>query len=201
MIQSLQLILNLCHFGSATLIFLVFRIRNQTTIYPSLSLHRGLPSYRGSLQTSKENIQHFRIGNFLIFFYFCGLFWIRIRLQIHWPGWIGIQSGSETLIFTAVLSHWRWSNVFFIFRFLTRQCVPSWGHSQCGNVNESAPSSEIDSMSQFLCNKSWQLQSRSGRDMVLLETLEGRSSPLLSAEFSELKATLMWWIFVNSHVS
>ncbi len=47
-------------------------------------LHKGRPSYR-SLQPSKENIQHFKTRNFLIFFYFCGSFllpsWIRIRIS------------------------------------------------------------------------------------------------------------------------
>jgi hypothetical protein len=33
---------------------------SQTTIYQSLGLHKGGPSYKGSLQLSKENIQHFK---------------------------------------------------------------------------------------------------------------------------------------------
>ncbi len=41
--------------------------KSKTTIYLSLGLHKGLPSYR-SLQLSKENIQHFKTWNFLIFF-------------------------------------------------------------------------------------------------------------------------------------
>ncbi len=52
---------------------------NLTTV--SLGLHKGRPSYRRSLQPSKENIQHFKTWNFLIFFYFCGSFlpsWTRI---------------------------------------------------------------------------------------------------------------------------
>jgi hypothetical protein len=69
--------------------------------YLALGLHKGRPIYRRSLQISKENIQHFKTWNFLIFFYFCGSFfpsWIRIR--IHWPDWILIHygSGSETLV-------------------------------------------------------------------------------------------------------
>ncbi len=40
----------------------------KTTIYLSLGLHKGRPSYRRSLQPSKENIQHFNKWNFLIFF-------------------------------------------------------------------------------------------------------------------------------------
>jgi hypothetical protein len=33
---------------------------SKTTIYLSLSLHKGRPSYRRSLQPSKKNIQHFK---------------------------------------------------------------------------------------------------------------------------------------------
>jgi hypothetical protein len=33
---------------------------SKTTIYLSLGLHKGFPSYRRSLQPSKENIQHFK---------------------------------------------------------------------------------------------------------------------------------------------
>jgi hypothetical protein len=33
---------------------------SKTTIYLSLGLHKGCPSYRRSLQPSKENIQHFK---------------------------------------------------------------------------------------------------------------------------------------------
>jgi hypothetical protein len=38
--------------------------------YLSLGLHKGHPSYRRSLQPSKENIQHFKTWSFLTFFYF-----------------------------------------------------------------------------------------------------------------------------------
>ncbi len=56
---------------------------SRTTIYLSLGLHKGRPSDKISLQLSKENIRHVKTWNFLIFFYFCGLFlpfWIRIRI-------------------------------------------------------------------------------------------------------------------------
>ncbi len=47
----------------------------QTTIYLSIGLHKGRPSYKRSLQLSKENIQHVKKLNFLIFStsvgYFC----------------------------------------------------------------------------------------------------------------------------------
>jgi hypothetical protein len=33
---------------------------SKTTIYLSLGLHKGSPSYRRSLQPSKENFQHFK---------------------------------------------------------------------------------------------------------------------------------------------
>ncbi len=47
---------------------------SKTTIYLSLGLHKGRPSYRRSLQLSEENIQHFKTWNFLIFSYFVGYF-------------------------------------------------------------------------------------------------------------------------------
>jgi hypothetical protein len=65
---------------------------SKTTIYLSLGLHKRRPSYRRSLQLSKENIQ--QNMKFLNFFYFFGSFL---------PSWIRIQygsrsgSGSETL--------------------------------------------------------------------------------------------------------
>ncbi len=60
---------------------------SKPTIYLSLGLHKGRPSYKRSIQLSKENNQHFKTWSIFIFFYFCGSFlpsWIRI--QIHWPG-------------------------------------------------------------------------------------------------------------------
>ncbi len=55
----------------------------KTTIYLSLGLHKERPSYRRSLQLSKEAIQHFRTWTFKKNFYFWGSFllsWIRIRI-------------------------------------------------------------------------------------------------------------------------
>ncbi len=67
---------------------------SKIAIYLSLGLHKVCPSYRRSLQLSKEAIQHFKkTWSFKHFFYFCGSFlpsWIRI----HWPDWIRIHSGS-----------------------------------------------------------------------------------------------------------
>ncbi len=40
--------------------------------YLSLGLHKGRPSYRRSLQPSKEYIQHFKTWKFRTFFYFVG---------------------------------------------------------------------------------------------------------------------------------
>ncbi len=65
----------------------------KTAIYISLGLHKVHPSYRRSLQLSREAIQHFKTWTFKKFSTFVGLFcqsWIRI----HWPDWIRIQFGS-----------------------------------------------------------------------------------------------------------
>jgi hypothetical protein len=70
---------------------------SKTTIYLSLELHKGRPSYGRNLQLSKENIQYFKTCTFLNFFYFfCGSLlpsWIWTR--IHWPE---SGFGSETLV-------------------------------------------------------------------------------------------------------
>ena len=88
---------------------------DQTTIYLSLGLHKGRPSYRRSLQPSKKNIQDFKTWKFCTFFYFCGQFfpsWSRIRnlnadpdpdpaTQINADpcgSGSGYGSGSETLV-------------------------------------------------------------------------------------------------------
>jgi hypothetical protein len=72
--------------------FLFIFLKSKTAIYLSLGLHKVCPSYRRSLQFSKEAIQHFKT---LTFTNYCllGSFlpsWIRI----HRPDWIRIQSGS-----------------------------------------------------------------------------------------------------------
>ncbi len=56
---------------------------SKTTIYLSLGLYKERPSYRRSLQLSKEAIQFFNTWTFKQIFYFCGSFlpsWIRIRI-------------------------------------------------------------------------------------------------------------------------
>ncbi len=70
-------------------IFLIF-FWSKITIFLSIGLHKGRPSYRRNLQPSKENIQHFKTLSSSTFFYFCESFlssWIRI----HWPDWIWIR--------------------------------------------------------------------------------------------------------------
>jgi hypothetical protein len=67
---------------------------SKISIYLHLGLYKGRPSFRRSIQPSKENSQHFKSWNF-----FCGPFlpsWIRIC----WPDRIRIQSGSGTLVST-----------------------------------------------------------------------------------------------------
>jgi hypothetical protein len=67
-----------------------FFLKSKTTIYEylSLSLHKERPSYRRSLQLSKEAIQHFKTWTLKKKFYFNGSFvpsWIRIRIRIPNP--------------------------------------------------------------------------------------------------------------------
>ncbi len=66
---------------TATKNYILFR--SKSTIYLSQGLQKGRPSFRRSLQPSKENSQNFKTWNFLIFFYFYGSFfpsWIRIGI-------------------------------------------------------------------------------------------------------------------------
>ncbi len=63
----------------------------------SLNLHEGRPSYRKSLQPSKENIQHFKIYHFFIFSVFVGLFCPPGSGSIR-PNLNQCGSGSETLV-------------------------------------------------------------------------------------------------------
>ncbi len=72
---------------------------SKTTIYLSRGLYKGHPSYRRSLQLSKENIQHFKTWNFLIFFYFCGSLAL-LNLDPDPDSEYGSVSGSTDLIDT-----------------------------------------------------------------------------------------------------
>ncbi len=67
---------------------------SKTTIYLSIGLHKGRPSYRRSLQSSKENIQHFKTWNFVFFSIFVGHFCPPGPRSgsTDWPDWIRIQS-------------------------------------------------------------------------------------------------------------
>ncbi len=83
-IQGLM-ISNWTKFTTRNLI-LIFLIKN-CNLLGILGLHKGRKgrsSYRRNLQSSKENIQHFKRWKFCPFFYFLGSFlpsWIRIRIQ------------------------------------------------------------------------------------------------------------------------
>ncbi len=44
--------------------FIFFFIKNRNLLIPFLGLHKGRPCYRRSLQSSEENIQHFKTWNF-----------------------------------------------------------------------------------------------------------------------------------------
>ncbi len=92
---------------------------SKTTIYLFLGLRKGRPNYRRSLQPSKENIQHFKTWNLLIFVFL----WVILPSLI-WPDPDTDPlpgSGSETLIKTSRMTlylcgqhscvrrgRWRW---------------------------------------------------------------------------------------------
>ncbi len=77
---------------------------SKTAIYLSLGLYKVCPRYRRRLQLTKEAIQHFKTWIFSTFVgHFCppgSGSGFRIRIRIHLPDWIRIQSGSgsETLL-------------------------------------------------------------------------------------------------------
>ncbi len=61
---------------------------SKTAIYLSLGLHNERPSYRRSLQLSKEDMQYFKTWTLKKSFYFCGSLlpsWIRIQIRIPNP--------------------------------------------------------------------------------------------------------------------
>ncbi len=72
--------------------FFFFFFASKTSIYLSLGLHKGRPSYRRNLQPSKANIQHLKheISTFVSNFCPPGSgSGFRIRIWIHWPYWTG----------------------------------------------------------------------------------------------------------------
>ncbi len=92
--KKLQLKKKLNFFLSKTAIYL-----SKTAIYLSLGLHKVCPSYRRSLQLTKEAIQHFKTWtlkkkNSTFVGHFCppgSGSGFRIRIRIHWPDWIRIR--------------------------------------------------------------------------------------------------------------
>ncbi len=74
----------------------------KTAIYLSLGLHKVCPSYRRSLQLSKEAIQHFKTWTFTNFFL---LLWVIFALLDPNPD-PDSESGSETLVYTVVWMTW-----------------------------------------------------------------------------------------------
>ncbi len=71
---------------------------SKIAIYLSLGLHKGRPSYRRSLQPSKETFQYFKKWKFCTFFYFFGVIFALLdpdpATQINADPY---GSGSETL--------------------------------------------------------------------------------------------------------
>ncbi len=68
--------------------FFKYFFDKKIAIYLYLGLHKGRPSYRKSLQPSKQNIQHLKKWNLLTFFLFLWIifrFWIGILIQIADP--------------------------------------------------------------------------------------------------------------------
>ncbi len=74
---------------------------SKIAIYLSQGLHNGRPSYRRSLQPSKENIQHFKKWNFFIFFTFVVNFCppgSRSWIQIHNTAIFFCQSAKRLIV-------------------------------------------------------------------------------------------------------
>ncbi len=73
---------------------------DQNYIYLSLCLYKGRPSFRKSLQLSKETSSTSQQEILNFFSTFGGPFWPGIRIRNPWPDWIRIQigSGSETQV-------------------------------------------------------------------------------------------------------
>ncbi len=121
----------------------------KTKIYLSQGLHKGRPSYRRSLQPSKENIQHFKTWKFYTFSIFVGHFcppgsgsgsaiWmriririqqlklmrIRIRIRIRNPGFCLLWKGSFNIIFFYFFSVSDYVRLFLYFHSVSCLVVP-----------------------------------------------------------------------------
>ncbi len=92
---------------------------SKIAIYLSLCLHKGRPSYRRSLQPSKENIHHFKRRKFCPSFYFLGHFLIRIRNLYAVCVWGrgGGGRGHISKVFRPFLCHFKSSDAFLILFF------------------------------------------------------------------------------------
>ncbi len=102
---------------------------SNTTLYLSQGLHKGRPSYKKSLQLSKENStsKHELSELFSTFVgHFCppeSGFRKQIRIRIQWPDWIRIQFGSgpqpwvqQSIRLKIYLIGWRRSLNIYSFR-------------------------------------------------------------------------------------
>ncbi len=101
---------------------------SKIVMYLSLGLLNGHPSYRRSLQPSKENIQHFKIWNLFTFFLFL---WVIFSLLDPDPdcesgswSWDPIESGygSTTLLHGIQI----WQDTKLIFASKTWKYVVLW---------------------------------------------------------------------------
>jgi hypothetical protein len=72
---------------------------SKIAIYLSLGLHRERPCYRSSLQLSKENIQHFKTYNSLLYLFpFLCVIFALLDPDSESGSTDMTESGSETLI-------------------------------------------------------------------------------------------------------
>jgi hypothetical protein len=82
---------------------------SKIAIYLSLGLLNGHPSYRRSLQPSKEYIQHLKTWNFLTYPKFFYFLWVRIR--IHKTASMPLQYySSESTV------HFKWNRIKLLFK-------------------------------------------------------------------------------------
>ncbi len=122
-----------------------FFFGSKIAIYLSLGSRKGRPSLEPSKRTSSTS-KH-EISEF--FFYFYGSFlpsWIRIRIRIHGPDLIRIQSGSgNTGFHTAHPPAWwrasRWGSDSWRWRWRPAdRCMTPWRRGWSGHVTGSTGS-------------------------------------------------------------